>query len=53
MAASLTYYDALRAHRLPQSLIQAQRDFFGAHQFNRTDREGSFHEEWDSGSPSS
>lgn len=52
MAASLTYYDALRAHRLPQSLIQAQRDFFGAHQFTRTDREGSFHEEWDSGSAS-
>lgn len=52
MAASLTYYDALRAGRLPQSLIQAQRDFFGAHEFKRVDREGSFHEEWSSGSVS-
>ncbi len=45
-SASLSYYDALRRERLPQNLIQAQRDFFGAHGYARTDREGEFHSEW-------
>ncbi|MCW7944812.1 6-phosphogluconate dehydrogenase [Streptomyces hygroscopicus] len=45
-AAALAYYDALRAERLPAALTQAQRDFFGAHTYRRTDREGSFHTLW-------
>ncbi|MEU3597755.1 NADP-dependent phosphogluconate dehydrogenase [Streptomyces sp. NPDC006798] len=45
-SASLAYYDALRAERLPASLTQGQRDFFGAHTYRRTDREGSFHTLW-------
>ncbi|MEU9416744.1 NADP-dependent phosphogluconate dehydrogenase [Streptomyces sp. NPDC048272] len=45
-AASLSYYDALRAERLPAALTQGQRDFFGAHTYQRTDREGSFHTLW-------
>jgi 6-phosphogluconate dehydrogenase len=44
--SSLSYYDALLAERLPAALIQAQRDFFGAHTYRRTDRPGSFHTEW-------
>jgi 6-phosphogluconate dehydrogenase len=47
MAASLAYYDALRRERLPQNLIQAQRDFFGAHGYERMDHEGMFHTEWE------
>jgi 6-phosphogluconate dehydrogenase len=46
MAASLSYYDTYRRDRLPQALIQAQRDFFGAHTFQRVDKEGSFHADW-------
>jgi 6-phosphogluconate dehydrogenase len=46
-AASLSYYDAIRRERLPQNLIQAQRDFFGAHTFERTDKEGAFHVDWE------
>ncbi|MFI6080095.1 NADP-dependent phosphogluconate dehydrogenase [Streptomyces sp. NPDC051217] len=45
-AAALSYYDALRAQRLPAALTQGQRDFFGAHTYRRTDREGSFHTLW-------
>ncbi|UUN30487.1 NADP-dependent phosphogluconate dehydrogenase [Streptomyces sp. FIT100] len=45
-AAALAYYDALRAHRLPAALTQGQRDFFGAHTYRRTDRDGSFHTLW-------
>ncbi|MFC9750173.1 NADP-dependent phosphogluconate dehydrogenase [Streptomyces niveus] len=45
-AAALSYYDALRAERLPAALTQGQRDFFGAHTYRRTDREGSFHTLW-------
>ena len=44
--ASLSYYDSYRRERLPANLTQAQRDFFGAHTYQRTDREGSFHTEW-------
>jgi 6-phosphogluconate dehydrogenase len=47
MAASLSYYDQYRRARLPANLIQAQRDFFGGHTYNRTDREGTFHCLWD------
>jgi 6-phosphogluconate dehydrogenase len=43
MTASLAYYDTLRRERLPANLTQAQRDYFGAHTFQRVDREGSFH----------
>lgn len=45
-SAALAYYDALRADRLPAALTQGQRDFFGAHTYRRTDREGSFHTLW-------
>ncbi|QPK80168.1 NADP-dependent phosphogluconate dehydrogenase [Corynebacterium lizhenjunii] len=45
-ASSLSYYDSLRAERLPAALVQGQRDFFGAHTFKRTDRPGTFHIEW-------
>ncbi|ANE03986.1 NADP-dependent phosphogluconate dehydrogenase [Corynebacterium crudilactis] len=45
-ASSLSYYDSLRAERLPAALIQGQRDFFGAHTYQRVDKEGAFHTEW-------
>ncbi len=45
-SSSLAYYDGVRAERLPANLIQAQRDFFGAHTYRRTDREGTFHTDW-------
>ncbi|MFG1815241.1 NADP-dependent phosphogluconate dehydrogenase [Kribbella sp. NPDC049174] len=45
-SASLSYYDGLRAERLPAALIQGLRDLFGAHTYRRTDREGTFHLEW-------
>ena len=45
-AASLAYYDGLRADRLPAALIQGQRDFFGAHTYQRVDRPGTFHTLW-------
>jgi 6-phosphogluconate dehydrogenase len=45
-ASSLSYYDGLRARRLPAALIQAQRDFFGAHTYQRIDKSGSFHTLW-------
>ncbi len=46
MSASLAYYDAYRSERLPANLIQAQRDYFGAHTYRRIDMEGVFHTEW-------
>jgi 6-phosphogluconate dehydrogenase len=46
LSASLAYYDAIRRERLPANLIQAQRDFFGAHTYRRLDREGDFHTDW-------
>ena len=46
MSASLAYYDAYRAARLPANLTQAQRDFFGAHTYRRVDRGGVFHTQW-------
>ncbi|GGK97290.1 NADP-dependent phosphogluconate dehydrogenase [Nocardia jinanensis] len=45
-ASSLSYYDALRADRLPAALTQAQRDFFGAHTYERVDAAGKFHTLW-------
>lgn len=45
-ASSLSYYDSLRATRLPAALIQGQRDFFGAHTYQRVDKEGTFHTLW-------
>jgi 6-phosphogluconate dehydrogenase len=46
LSASLAYLDGYRSARLPANLIQAQRDFFGAHTYERTDQEGSFHTDW-------
>jgi 6-phosphogluconate dehydrogenase len=46
MGDSLGYFDMLRRDRSPANLIQAQRDYFGAHTYQRTDREGTFHTEW-------
>ncbi|MEP6946273.1 MAG: NADP-dependent decarboxylating phosphogluconate dehydrogenase, partial [Acidobacteriota bacterium] len=43
LSASLAYFDAFRSERLPANLIQAQRDFFGAHTYQRVDKEGTFH----------
>jgi 6-phosphogluconate dehydrogenase len=45
-SSSLAYYDGLRRDRLPAALIQGLRDNFGAHTYQRTDAEGSFHTEW-------
>jgi 6-phosphogluconate dehydrogenase len=45
-ASALSYYDSLASDRLPASLIQAQRDFFGAHTYRRTDADGVFHTLW-------
>jgi 6-phosphogluconate dehydrogenase len=44
---SLAYYDAFRSPWLPANLIQAQRDYFGAHTYERLDRPGSFHTDWE------
>jgi len=46
MASALGYVDALRTERLWTALTQAQRDHFGAHTYQRTDRDGSFHSDW-------
>jgi len=46
LMASLAYYDAYRRARLPANLIQAQRDYFGAHTYERTDSPGTFHTSW-------
>lgn len=46
LSASLSYLDAARSVGLPQNLIQAQRDFFGSHGYERKDREGIFHTHW-------
>ncbi len=46
MASALSYFDAYRTERLPANLTQAQRDYFGAHTFQRLDKPGVFHAEW-------
>lgn len=43
---ALAYYDGYRHARLPANLLQAQRDYFGAHTYKRVDKEGTFHSEW-------
>jgi 6-phosphogluconate dehydrogenase len=45
-SASLAYFDSYRSARLPANLLQAQRDFFGAHTYERSDKPGVFHTEW-------
>lgn len=45
-SSSLAYYDGVRSEKLPANLIQGQRDYFGAHTYRRTDREGIFHTLW-------
>ena len=47
-ASALSYYDGYRSERLPANLLQAQRDYFGAHTYHRVDKpgEGPFHTEW-------
>jgi len=50
MMSALGYFDAFLSARMPTNLIQAQRDYFGAHTYQRIDKEGVFHTEWHSGS---
>ncbi|WP_442603842.1 NADP-dependent phosphogluconate dehydrogenase [Paenibacillus sp. KN14-4R] len=45
-ASAIAYFDSYRSERLPANLLQAQRDYFGAHTFNRVDKEGVFHYNW-------
>jgi len=45
-SAALSYYDSYRMETLPANLLQSQRDYFGAHTYQRTDKEGTFHTEW-------
>jgi 6-phosphogluconate dehydrogenase len=47
LLASIAYFDALKSNNLSTRLIQAQRDFFGAHTYERTDRIGIFHTDWE------
>lgn len=47
LSNSLTYFDAYTSSRLPLNLIQAQRDYFGSHTYERSDQEGVFHTEWE------
>ncbi|MFY4775864.1 NADP-dependent phosphogluconate dehydrogenase [Metabacillus sp. RGM 3146] len=46
LSAALAYYDSYRTETLPANLIQAQRDYFGAHTYQRIDKEGIFHTDW-------
>ncbi len=46
LTTALTYYDGYRSERLPANLLQAQRDYFGAHTYARVDRPGTFHTDW-------
>jgi len=46
LGAALAYFDGYRSARLPANLLQAQRDYFGAHTYERVDRPGSFHTDW-------
>lgn len=45
-ASAINYYDSYRSDHLPANLIQAQRDYFGAHGYERIDKEGTFHTDW-------
>jgi 6-phosphogluconate dehydrogenase len=44
--SALSYYDSYRTAVLPANLLQAQRDYFGAHTYHRVDRDGKFHTDW-------
>jgi 6-phosphogluconate dehydrogenase len=44
--SALSYYDSYRSLQLPANLLQAQRDYFGAHTYERIDKEGTFHTQW-------
>jgi 6-phosphogluconate dehydrogenase len=46
MSAALNYYDGYRSERLPHNLLQAQRDYFGSHTYERIDMDGVFHTDW-------
>jgi 6-phosphogluconate dehydrogenase len=46
LGSALAYYDSYRSDELPMNLLQAQRDYFGAHTYQRVDKEGIFHTEW-------
>ncbi len=46
LSSALSYYDGVRRERLPANLIQAQRDYFGAHTYHRTDDAGAYHLRW-------
>jgi 6-phosphogluconate dehydrogenase len=46
LASALAYFDSYRSEALPANLLQAQRDYFGAHTYQRVDREGTFHTDW-------
>ncbi|KAJ7530154.1 hypothetical protein O6H91_15G082100 [Diphasiastrum complanatum] len=46
MSSSLAYFDTYRRARLPANLVQAQRDYFGAHTYERVDKDGTYHTEW-------
>jgi len=46
MSGALAYFDAYRSEHLPANLIQAQRDYFGAHTYRRLDKDGVFHTQW-------
>ena len=46
LMSALSYFDAYTSERMPTNLLQAQRDYFGAHTYQRIDKEGSFHTEW-------
>ncbi len=46
LASALAYYDSYRSESLPANLLQAQRDYFGAHTYQRKDKEGVFHTDW-------
>jgi 6-phosphogluconate dehydrogenase len=45
-AAALAYFDGYRSEHLPHNLLQAQRDYFGSHGYQRIDRPGTFHTDW-------
>ena len=49
LMSALSYYDAYRTERLPANLLQAQRDYFGAHTYQRLDKPGKFHTHWPKG----
>ena len=46
ISSALNYFDSFRGERLSSNMIQAQRDYFGAHTYQRIDKEGVFHTDW-------